>query len=369
MQFPTGHQIIIVAYEAIDDSSVKLPSHIKFREKMNIVDVLMDSVLHLLPAKVLARFKIVAKNWNLKISTPIFARDQTYYFKEVSGFFCQPENSLPKFVTLDHFAYGIPSSSLGFLPERVQVRSSCSGLLLCQGRDEILYVCNPVIKEWKPVLPAQSYQGSKPAIVLAFEPSLNHLAIDYQLACATPQLHCPAIFIDIYSSKKDSWEYDVADYWGSKDVTVKAGGFFLNGKVYWELSSGEVLDFELHGKKFKTWLLPPNAVPHGVLTQMNSELCYIHAHKINRNSYMVDIYGGSGMSLKRSITLDVELVGSFNMGCRALACIKRDMIAVLIGNTMYSFELNTRKVEVISRNENTPTSSYIPYVNSLPTLA
>lgn len=157
------HQSKMVAYQKIYDDLVEFPAHIKFKERMNIEDVLMDNALHFLPAKVLARFKTVAKDWNLKISTPIFARDQSYLFQEISGFFCQYENDMPTFVTLDHSAYGVPSPSLQFLPERVLVRSSCSGLLLCEGcNDEIFYVCNPVSKEWEAISAPKSYQGSKP---------------------------------------------------------------------------------------------------------------------------------------------------------------------------------------------------------------
>lgn len=136
--------------------------------------------------------------------------------------------------------------------------------------------------------------------------------------------------------------------------------------MYWETSSGEVRCFELDSKVSGTLLLPPNTTPHGVLTHMDGELCYIHAHSKDGNAYTIDIYGGMEMSLKRSITLDVELVWNLNTGCRTLACVNSDVIVVLVGDAIYSFQLKNQKVEVISGDGYKSSASYLPYVNSLP---
>ncbi|THG02447.1 hypothetical protein TEA_022417 [Camellia sinensis var. sinensis] len=93
----------------------------------------------------------VFSHTDVEAISPFLAHAQSYSFQKVSGFFCQPGDCTPTFITLDQHAYGIPSTSLEFLPEPTVIRSSCNGLLLCQGHDgeNVYYICNPVNKEWR----------------------------------------------------------------------------------------------------------------------------------------------------------------------------------------------------------------------------
>lgn len=127
----------------------EIPADYFIGEDMKIKDVAKKHVLPFLPAKSLMKFRAVSKEWNHWIVSPLLTFQQSCSFHKLSGFFYQTVDmdfqSNPNFLSLDHSANGVPSPSLGFLPERVKVLSSSSGLLLCQGWENY-YVCNPVNK-------------------------------------------------------------------------------------------------------------------------------------------------------------------------------------------------------------------------------
>ncbi|KAM3290409.1 hypothetical protein P3S67_018698 [Capsicum chacoense] len=153
-----------------------LPADYIRREDLKIKDVAKKHVLPLLPAKSLVKFRAVSNEWNHWIVSPLLSYQQSTSFQKLSGYFYQTLDGIyqshPKFLSLDCYSTGVPSPSLRFLPERVKVLSSSSGLLLCQGQENY-YVCNPVTKDWKTIPPHQYYHGSDPPVVLAFDPQGN----------------------------------------------------------------------------------------------------------------------------------------------------------------------------------------------------
>ncbi|KAA8547350.1 hypothetical protein F0562_003786 [Nyssa sinensis] len=321
---------------------------------MEIKDVVKDHVLPFLPAKSLIRFRSVSKEWDGWIASPFLAHKQTYCFRDISGFFRQYGNGIPTFLTLNESAFGIPWPLLGFLPESTVVRSSCNGLLLCQGCDGegVYYICNPVNKEWKELPRPNYYHGSEPAIVLAFEPSVLNIPAHYEVICAVPLIGQPLVSFEIYCSKEKSWRRSAAYCIELEFSELKEGGFYMKGTAYWDTSCGKVLAFDLKNELYSILPLPFGSAGSGVLTQMHGELCYICANNQTGNAYIIDIFGGIDMHLKHSIVLDFELVGAANGECRALPCVNSNVMMIVIGNTVYSYHVRDQKVIVVNREPN-----------------
>ncbi|MBA0688336.1 hypothetical protein Goari_006135 [Gossypium aridum] len=118
---------------------------------MDLEDIIRENVLPYPPAKSLFRCAGVCRGWRFQISTAFFAHNQSNSFRSISGFFFQSLAGMPAFMSLDPRAYAVPDPSLTFLREPVDVRTSCNGLLCCQGRTAYrpYYICNPANKQWK----------------------------------------------------------------------------------------------------------------------------------------------------------------------------------------------------------------------------
>ncbi|GFS38844.1 hypothetical protein Acr_00g0059770 [Actinidia rufa] len=205
----------IFAYQKEYANPFEFPTHIKRKEEMKIKDVVKDNVLPFLPAKSLVQFKAVSKDWDRWISSPFLAHKQSCVCHNVSGFFCQFGISPPTFITLNRRAYGVPSHSLDFLPEPVVIRSSCNGLLLCQGYGvaNVYYLGNPVNKEWSELPKPNYYHQAEPALVLAFEPLELNFSAHFEI--------------------ERSWRCSTTSCVELGDSELKRG-YYINGMAYWE---------------------------------------------------------------------------------------------------------------------------------------
>ncbi|XP_073065288.1 F-box protein At5g07610-like [Primulina eburnea] len=180
---------------------------VRKKESKDIQILVKDHVLPFLPAKSLVRFRAVSMEWDRWIQNPFLAHQQSYSFQELSGYFYQANEENIEFLTMDRSAYGVPTPSLGFLPESVTIKSSSNGLLLCvdQNGDNTYYICNPVNKEWKELPRPHYYHKPETAIVLAFEPSVLNMDASYQLICPVTFVDPTMICFEVYSSKTRSW--------------------------------------------------------------------------------------------------------------------------------------------------------------------
>lgn len=214
---------------------------------MDLKDIIREHTLPFLPAKSLFRFKGVCRDWKLQISTPFFVHNQSNSFHDFSGFFCQSCSKPPSFISLDPNSYGVPDPSLQFLPEPVDIKTSSHGLLCCQGRtvDKAYYICNPATKQWKKLPKPNADHGSKPALVLVFEPSLLNFVADYKLICAFSSADFDdACEFEIYSSKEGCWRISGDLFFGAAMLRPNSG-VHVNGIVYWLSMNGGVILFDL----------------------------------------------------------------------------------------------------------------------------
>ncbi|XP_049351420.1 F-box protein At5g07610-like [Solanum verrucosum] len=351
----------------------KLPADYIRREDMEIKDVAMKHVLPFLPGKSLMKFRAVSNEWNHWIVCPLLAFQQSTSFQKLSGYFYQVVDvdfqSDPNFLSLDHSANGIPNPSLGFLPERIKVLSSSSGLLLCQGL-ESYYVCNPLTKDWKRTPPHQYYHGSDPAVILAFDPQGN-IESYFHLVAAVPLLDQPVVFFEIYSSQSNSWSRSSSECLELEDTTLVGGGLYMKGMAYWSTTSNDVA-------AVLRVPIPPGR--YGALTQVMDELSYVTVNNDCGDVFMLDIYGGMDMSLNHSVCINLghkkscqtleedPFIDNGTVLCSVLPCINSgdDIVVICTTERIYLYYLSGQKVETfMTPGQLNPKRRFIPYTNSL----
>ncbi|TMW99301.1 hypothetical protein EJD97_002788 [Solanum chilense] len=252
----------------------KYPVEIIMRVNMTIKDVAKRHILPFLPAKSLMKLRAVSKEWNQWIASPLLAYNQSSAFQKLSGYFYQRLDNIddpPILLSLHRSAIGVPSPSLRFLPVKVKVLSSSSGLLLCQGKDSY-YVCNPATKDWKKLPPPQYYHGSDPAVALAFDPQFN-IESFYRVVAAVPVLDNPVVCFEIYCSESDSWRCSPSDCLELENTRLAGGGYYMKGVAYWRnTSSNEVLAFDVKNEIPAVLHLPIlQSGQRGALTQIGDE--------------------------------------------------------------------------------------------------
>ncbi|KAL6523745.1 hypothetical protein OROGR_017348 [Orobanche gracilis] len=338
---------------------------------MEIKDVVKENALRFLPAKVLTRFSTVSKNWNRWINSPFLAYQQTYSFLDISGFFCQTNNTIPRFLNLNHADYGVPVPSLSFLPVDVDIIGSTHGLLVCQacsGTVNSYYICNPANKDFKELPKPGYYHGLDSACVLAFDPCVLNMGAHYQLICAVPLVGQTIVIFEIYSSEMESWrcsdafcvELDCFEFTGS--------GMYMNGVAFWRTSTKKVLAFDLKNEIYGILSLPEESPTIGVLAEIGGELCNLCMWRRNMNEYVVDIYCGVELRLGRRI--DVKVAAGFEgyYGILPYVFEEGEMVMLIFGGIVYACSLRDGRIEKVGscgQFQFSCSTRFMPYVNSL----
>ncbi|KAJ6413124.1 hypothetical protein OIU84_006017 [Salix udensis] len=341
----------------------KFPDHTKSKEDMEILEVVRQYALCFLPAKSLCRFKTVSKEWLKWINCPFFSHTQTNNFRHVSGFFCQFPGESPSFMSLNPLAYGVSNPTLCFLPEPVDARTSCNGLLGCLG-DNAYYICNPVTEDWRTVPRPNLYHGPDTAIALAFEPRTLNFAAPYELVCAVTLPDREALQFEIYSSRTNSWRVCNDVCLDMNTLPLSGDGFYTRGFVYWETESGAVLVFDLKEEVQGIVSLPPSSKPTGALTDMRGELRYLLPHK-QEDAWSIEVYGNMDMSLQCIIALRSEVLGHLvDEECRVLAFVDDDTLVITLGTEVIAYHVRAHRMERVSDARTDGFVRYFPYVNS-----
>ncbi|KAG8383391.1 hypothetical protein BUALT_Bualt04G0007600 [Buddleja alternifolia] len=342
------------------------PRFRKTNQQKEIKDIANLYILPLLPAKTLVRFRSVSKEWDFRIKSPLLAHEQSFSFKDLSGFFCQYNGKKPTFLTLNNLAYGVPTPSLAFLPGPVNIISSSNGLLLCKGNDDLYYICNPANEEWKALPKPAYYHGPEPATILAFEPSRLNMGANYQLICAVPLFDQPIVCFEIYSSGTQSWRVSNTMFVGELGFT--RAGLYMKGMAYWETSRREVLAFDVKNNIHEIISIPRGAPLNGVLARIHDELCYIGVSTSWGDEYSIEIYGGVHLRLKHTINVNLEPGPDSDAIWRVLPCVDGEIVMILMGSLIYSYSLRSQRIETISldgMDDVWAWANFLPYVNSL----
>ncbi|TXG59622.1 hypothetical protein EZV62_014195 [Acer yangbiense] len=344
----------------------QISKKLKFKDNNECLkDVIKWHALPFLPAKSLCRFRSVCKDWDERISHPFLAHQQTNQFKDISGLLCQSPFLAPSFVNFDRDAYGIPSPCFSFLPDLVNVKSTCNGLVCCQCSCEVdvYYVCNPVTEKWTKLPQPNMLHESQTVATLAFEPTAFGFAAHYQLVCAVADVLSdpPVVYFEIYSSRTNTWRVSETVCYEADALTLSNDGFYVNGNVYWKTLSGAILTFHLHYELYSIVQLPPNHGPQGALTHLHGELCYVLPAIVD-NECIISIYGTFDMSLKYEISLLQNMSGMY---CQALPSVNDEMLMILLDEGVITYHVKTEKVEFLSEKRMEGYQTILPYINTL----
>ncbi|XP_065851771.1 F-box protein At5g49610-like [Euphorbia lathyris] len=358
--------------ESFDMASDQSPEHVdvsgkqlKQRMELSIEDVVKQHALVFLPAKSLYKCRAVSKDWEQWIGNPFFIHQHTLHFKDVSGLFCQLPGEDPSFISLDPSAFGVRNPTLNFLPEHVDVRATCNGLLCCQGRSEnqAYYICNPVTEEWKMLPDPLLYHAAGTGIALAFEPSTFNFDSHYQLIAMVQSLDCLIRYFEIYSSETNSWRISETVCCETDIGETNGDGFYMRGYAYWEMQSGVALAFNVIEEQYGIVSLPPCNAPIGALTQMDGGLCYVFPRQDNE----IEVYSTMEMRLKYVIRISPNAVMDlgWDRSSRAVCFVNDDMLILEVGEKIIAYHVSKRKSQRLSHASIEGFSKYLPYVNSL----
>ncbi|XP_057766150.1 F-box protein At5g49610-like [Salvia miltiorrhiza] len=330
--------------------------------KVKLKDVVRERVLPFLPAKSLLRFMSVSKEWKGWINSPLLAFHQSHYFNKLSGFFAQTQTTDPTFITLDASAYGVAMPNLRFLPEPVHIATSCSGLLVCLGREsDSYYICNPASKAWAPLPQPLLYHQYGARAILAFEPSARNIEQRYQLICAVP-LPGGELSFELYSSATKSWTVLNTTLPDMENLRMIGNGLYMKGVAYWLTDAGMVIAYDVERELHD---LIPVESSDGVLAQMAGELCYITMSHLTGSRYKIMIHGGMDLSLKRCLEISI---GEIDPWFRVLSCVDGETVMILFEDWIYSYSISDGNLEAKTRvgiGSVSADNNYLPYVNTL----
>ncbi|KAK2657225.1 hypothetical protein Ddye_010277 [Dipteronia dyeriana] len=344
------------------DGQISKKFRLKLKDNESLKDVIKMHALPFLPAKSLCRFRSVCKDWDERISHPFLAHQQTNKFQDISGLLCQFPFLAPSIVFFDRDAYGFPSPRFSFLPDLVNVKSTCNGLVCCQCSSEVdvYYVCNPVTEKWTKLPQPNMLHESQTVAALAFEPTAFNFAAHYQLVCAVADVLSdpPVVYFEIYSSRTNTWRVSETVCYEADALTLSNDGFYVNGNVYWKTLSGAVLIFHLYYEMYSIVQLPPNHGPQGALTHLHGELCYILPAIVD-DECIISIYGNVDMSLKYEITLLQKMLG---MSCQALPSVNDEMLMILLEEGVIAYHVKTKRIEFLSEERMEGYHTILPYM-------
>lgn len=332
---------------------------------MELKDIIREHALQFLPAKSLLRCRGVCRDWKYLIATPFFVHNQSYSFRNLSGFFSQSSTSEPSFISLNPIAYGVPDPSLSFLPEPVDVRSSSNGLLCCQGHSGYnpYYICNPATKHWHKLPKPNNDHGSDPAVVLIFEPSILNFAAEYKLVCAFPS-ELDGYEFEIYSSCDKSWKTSGEIFLGNLKILPRSG-VYTNGIVYWAGRNNRILAFDLSAERSQIH----NG--HGTLGVMDGKFCTASILRQNLSVQLLSNAYANTMQMYSNIkaweshlfTLDRSV---FAEGYpEEVTLLVNDTVILRKGKALYSYNLKTKETKHLGNESDDGKRRVVPYVNSL----
>ncbi|KAI4311064.1 hypothetical protein MLD38_036000 [Melastoma candidum] len=239
-------------------------------------DEVILQILARLPIKFLYRAKSVCKRWYNLSSCEYFVKvydeasvRRSMVLVEVS----ELSDSIPSFICVER-SWGVSELSLNFLRDRIDVRSSCNGLLCCSSVPDkgVYYVCNPITREFK-VLPRNRAGPINP-----FHPSdeatLVGLACDvgsrtYSVVLAGYRRmfgHRPdgSFVCFVFDSRSDKWRKFISMRDDRFGQIHKNQGVFVSGAVHWLTDSPScILAIDLQYDVCRKVCLPEQLNEHG----------------------------------------------------------------------------------------------------------
>ncbi|XP_073040188.1 F-box protein At5g49610-like [Primulina eburnea] len=288
------------------------------------------NVLSRLSARALHRLKYVSKEWYDLISDRSFIRLQLKKTESVSGLFFQEvyrwsdkDIESISYIPIELESVKVWNNILSFLPENVVILSSNNGLICCRScfptPTPIIYVCNPLIKQWTPVkwpnLPRSS------SISLAFDPFLNPIdaSTDFTLVsvCATEteankeeekEEEESCFVLDIYSSKTGLWRRSQECCKCNYNL-AKNKGILVAGILHWLTDGDQILMFDPNNEI--SWLITVpvpasqlSSIPEMCIGESQDKLYYVIISEDGLQLWVLEDHFTSQWNLKCFTSLE-----------------------------------------------------------------
>ncbi|CAN4108611.1 unnamed protein product [Withania somnifera] len=130
---------------------------------------------------------------------------------------------------------------------------------------------------------------------------------------------------------------------------------------YWNTASNDVLAFDMKNEVIAVLYVPIPPWRYGALTLIEDEMCYVTTYNDCGDAFILYIYGGVDMSLKRSICINlghkkssqafekIPFIDNVTVFCRVLTC----------------FNSADDIVTLMSPGQLNPQRRFILYINNL----
>ncbi|KAJ8554063.1 hypothetical protein K7X08_024741 [Anisodus acutangulus] len=256
---------------------------------------MLYEVLPKLSTKDLLKLKFVSKGWQCLISNRSFIQVQLKNMEPLTGFFYQgryqwfdEDYDCISFIPKARVTAKFHNDVLDFLPERVSILDSRYGLICCRSsfpcHAPVIYVCNPVNKEWKALQWPNPSRES--CITLVFDPFKNPIdAFTNFKVVIVSQNETIAegdgyfFSFNIYSSETGVWRRS-GEICLCNDKMQKKGCICVQGIIYWLTDGDQILMFDAENEI--SWLimvpLPTsqfNLTPEMCLGEAEGKLHYV----------------------------------------------------------------------------------------------
>lgn len=300
--------------EGREDSKVK-----------DIGDDITFNVLSRLSTKTLFGMKCVSKEWHYLMLDRSFIQSQLKSREPVSGFFfqekfqwCKEDIKSLNYIQAEAEVTKVHSTVLNFLPETVVVQSSVHGLICCRScfpsQNPIIYVCNPVNKEWVSLpYPESEIQDS---LALGFDPFVDPIDVStnfkvirvYEVDADMDNMDDILYSFDVYSSQTRAWRKAVEICQCSSHL-YKNKGLFVKGILYWLTHGDKILMFDVENE-FSLFITVPipltqfNRAPEMCIGECDGQLHYVLISEDGLQLWVLEEQYTSQWDLKCSISLD-----------------------------------------------------------------
>lgn len=284
-----------------------------------------SNVLSRLPTKTLFGMKRVSKEWHQLMLDRSFIRLQLKSTEPISGFifqekfqWCKEDIQSVNYIPAEADVTKVHSTVLNFLPETVVVQSSVHGLICCRScfpsQNPIIYVCNPVNKEWVSLpYPESDIQDN---LALGFDPFVDPIDVStnfkvirvYELDADMDNMDDILYSFDIYSSQTRAWRKSVEICQCSSHL-YKNKGLFVKGLFYWLTRGDKILMFDVENE-FSLLITVPlplthfNGIPEMCIGECDGQLHYVLISEDGLQLWVLEEQYTSQWDLKCSISLD-----------------------------------------------------------------
>ncbi|KAL8135075.1 hypothetical protein AgCh_009916 [Apium graveolens] len=283
------------------------------------------NVISRLPTKTLFGMKCVSKEWQHLMLDRSFIKSQLKSKEPTSGFFfqekfqwCKEDIKSVNYIQAEADVTKVHSTVLDFLPETVVVQSSVHGLICCRScfpsQNPIIYVCNPVNKEWVS-LPYPEYD-IQDSLALGFDPFVDPIDVStnykvirvYEVDADMDNMDDIMYSFDVYSSQTRAWRKAVEICQCSSHL-YKNKGLFIKGIFYWLTHRGKILMFDVKNELALLIAVPLplaqfNSIPEMCIGECDGKLHYVLISEDGFQLWVLEEQYTSQWDLKCFINLD-----------------------------------------------------------------